>query len=225
MLKGIIFDLDGVLTDTAEFHYVAWKALGKKIGIDFDRAFNENLKGISRMDSLERILKHGGKANYYSFEEKKELAHEKNEYYKDLIKKITPADILPGVQRFMEDSQRKGLCLALASASKNGPTILESLGMSDQFKAVVDPATLTAGKPNPEIFLEAAKQLGLSPKECIGIEDAEAGIASINAAGMFSVGVGTPESMKDADFFVKDTSELDLEKIITEFNRKSSFLK
>lgn len=221
MLKGIIFDLDGVLTDTAEYHYIAWKELGKKIGIEFDRDFNENLKGISRMDSLERILEYGGKADHYSLEEKEQLASEKNEQYKTLIKQITPADILPGIKQFLEDCQQKDIRLALASASKNGSVILERLELTELFEVIVDPATLKKGKPDPEIFLKAAELLGLTPEECIGIEDAEAGIESINRAKMFSVGVGNAASMKDADYFVEDTKDLNLEKILEEFRGQS----
>lgn len=214
VLKGVIFDLDGVLTDTAEFHFRAWQDLGEKIGISFDRAFNENLKGISRMESLERILEHGGQAAAYSLAEKEALATEKNDDYKELIKEITPVDILPGVQKFLDDCRAAGLKLALASASKNGPDILANLGLTGYFDAIVDPATLAKGKPDPEIFLKGAAMLGLEPAECIGVEDAEAGITSINGAGMFSVGVGTPESMKDADLFVEKTADLDLAAIV-----------
>ncbi|MGP6146605.1 beta-phosphoglucomutase [Jeotgalibaca sp. A122] len=214
VLKGVIFDLDGVLTDTAEFHFRAWQDLGEKIDISFDRAFNENLKGISRMDSLDRILEHGGKKDVYSIEEKESLAKEKNDDYVELIKEITPADILPGVKKFLDDCREAGLKLGLASASKNGPAILENLGLTDYFEVVVDPASLTNGKPDPEIFLKGAELLGLDPSECVGVEDAEAGIASINSAGMFSVGVGSPESMKQADLFVEETIELDLDAII-----------
>ncbi|MGP6140294.1 beta-phosphoglucomutase [Jeotgalibaca sp. A127] len=214
VLKGVIFDLDGVLTDTAEFHFRAWQDLGEKIDISFDRAFNENLKGISRMDSLDRILEHGGKKDVYSIEEKESLAKEKNDDYVELIKEITPADILPGVKKFLDDCREAGLKLGLASASKNGPAILKNLGLTDYFEVVVDPASLTNGKPDPEIFLKGAELLGLDPSECVGVEDAEAGIASINSAGMFSVGVGSPESMKQADLFVEETIELDLDAII-----------
>lgn len=219
-VKGIIFDLDGVITDTAEFHYRAWQDLGKKIGISFNRAFNENLKGISRMDSLNLILEHGNKVNTYSEAEKEALATDKNEDYKILIEEITPKDILPGIQTFLDDCIAKGLKLALASASKNGPAILNNLNLTDYFEVVVDPASLKKGKPDPEIFLKAAELLNLKPSECIGLEDAEAGITSINAAGMFSVGVGSPESMKEADLFVENTKDLDLEKILVAFQKK-----
>lgn len=220
MIKGVVFDLDGVITDTAEFHYLAWKELGEKIGIPFDRAFNENLKGISRMDSLERILELGNKQNHYSQEEKEALAHEKNEQYKELIKQITPSDILPGISTFIEDCKSKQLKLALASASKNGPAILESLGLKEEFGTIVDPASLAKGKPDPEIFIKGAELLGLKAEECIGVEDAEAGIAAVNAAGMFSVGVGNAESMKAADLFVEHTADLNLEAILQVVNNK-----
>lgn len=219
MLKGIIFDLDGVITDTAEFHFRAWQKLGGKIDISFDREFNENLKGISRMESLERILEYGGRAEDFTEDEKVVLATEKNEDYQELITEITPEDILPGIEDFITACQEKGIKVALASASRNGPTILKNLELSEVFEVVVDPATLSKGKPDPEIFLRGAEMLGLAVSECIGVEDAEAGIEAINGAGMFSVGVGSAESMKEADLFVENTADLDLEKIIEAYNR------
>jgi beta-phosphoglucomutase len=220
LIKGFIFDLDGVLTDTAEYHYLAWKKLGEKIGISIDRVFNEQLKGISRMDSLDRILAHGNKTNVYTEEEKQQLAFEKNEDYKTLITEISASDLLPGIKEFMAELKRAKMSLALASASKNGPDILNQLGIAELFDTIVDPAALTNGKPDPEIFINGAKQLGLSPEECVGIEDAEAGIESINAAGMFSVGVGTPESMKFADIFVSNTAQLDYQAILNSAQKR-----
>lgn len=220
MIKGFVFDLDGVLTDTAEYHYLAWQELGKKIGISIDRVFNEQLKGISRMDSLERILAYGCKSDVYSEEEKLKLAEEKNEDYKKLITKISSANLLPGIKEFMAELKRADMKLALASASKNGPDILNLLGIADMFDTIVDPAALVNGKPDPEIFIKGAKQLNLSPEECIGVEDAEAGIQSINAAGMFSVGVGTQESMKFADMFVSETAQLNVASILAAAQKK-----
>lgn len=220
MIKGFVFDLDGVLTDTAEYHYLAWQELGKKIGISIDRVFNEQLKGISRMDSLERILAYGCKSDVYSEEEKLKLAEEKNEDYKKLITKISSANLLPGIKEFMAELKRADMKLALASASKNGPDILNLLGIADMFDTIVDPAALVNGKPDPEIFIKGAKQLNLSPEECIGVEDAEAGIQSINAAGMFSVGVGTQESMKFADMFVSETAHLNVASILAAAQKK-----
>ena len=221
MIKGFVFDLDGVITDTAEYHYLAWQQLGEKIGVSIDRVFNEQLKGISRMDSLDRILVYGNKSDVYSKEEKLELANEKNEEYKKLITKISSSDLLPGIKEFMAELKRADMKLALASASKNGPTILNLLGIADEFDTIVDPAALAKGKPDPEIFIKGAKQLNLSPEECIGVEDAEAGIESINAAGMFSVGVGTHESMKFADMFVSETGQLNVASILAAAQKKS----
>lgn len=214
MIKGLIFDLDGVITDTAEFHYIAWKSLAEKIGIDIDREFNEQLKGISRMESLDLILKHGNKEQDYTEEEKEALATQKNEEYKESIKEITPDDLLPGIEKLLKDAKEKKLGMVLASASKNGPAIMANLQITDLFDGIVDPATLKAGKPDPEIFVRGAEMLGLEPSECVGLEDAEAGIQAINGANMFSVGVGSKEAMKEADYAVEDTSQLDLDTIL-----------
>ena len=214
MIKGFIFDLDGVLTDTAEYHYLAWKKLADRLGIQLDRKMNEQLKGISRMDSLDRILAIGNQMDRYTLEEKEKLADEKNEDYKELILEVTPNDLLPGIANLLADLRAKDIRLALASASKNGPVIMERLGIADMFDTVVDPATLAKGKPDPEIFIKGAQQLKLKPIECVGVEDAQAGIESINAAGIFSVGVGTKEMMKEADYAVTSTQELKLEEIL-----------
>lgn len=214
MIKGLIFDLDGVITDTAEYHYLAWKSLAEKIGIEIDRAFNEQLKGISRMESLELILQHGNKSEAYTLEEKETLATQKNEEYKEYIKQVTPDDLLPGIAELLRDAREQGIKMSLASASKNAPEIMQRLEIDGLFEGIVDPASLKAGKPDPEIFIRGAELLGLSVKECVGLEDAEAGIESINAAGMFSVGVGSKEAMKEADYAVENTSELDLKTIL-----------
>ena len=214
MIKGLIFDLDGVITDTAEYHYLAWKSLAEKIGIEIDRAFNEQLKGISRMESLELILQHGNKSEAYTLEEKEKLAAQKNEEYKEYIKQVTPADLLPGIAELLRDAREQGIKMSLASASKNAPEIMQRLEIDGLFEGIVDPASLKAGKPDPEIFIRGAELLGLSVKECVGLEDAEAGIESINAAGMFSVGVGTKDAMKEADYAVESTAELDLKTIL-----------
>lgn len=218
MIKGFIFDLDGVLTDTAEYHFQAWKRLADKLGIPLDREMNEQLKGISRMDSLDRILTLGNRAENYSIEEKERLADEKNEDYKKLILDVTPADLLPGITDLLADLKAAGIRLALASASKNGPVIMEKLGIADLFDTVVDPAGLENGKPDPEIFSKGAEQLQLNPTECVGVEDAQAGIEAINAAGMFSVGVGKKEVMEKADYAVADTSKLKLTDILERAN-------
>lgn len=219
MIKGFIFDLDGVLTDTAEYHYQAWKKLADKLEIPLDREMNEQLKGISRMDSLDRILALGDQSERYSIEEKEKLANEKNEDYKKLILDVTPDDLLPGIADLLADLKAAGIRLALASASKNGPVIMEKLGIADLFETVVDPAGLKNGKPDPEIFIKGAEQLQLKPEECVGVEDAQAGIEAINAAGIFSVGVGTKEMMEEADYAVSSTGQLKVSEILTRANK------
>lgn len=207
-LEAVIFDLDGVITDTAEYHYLAWQELAKELGISFSREFNEELKGISRMDSLEKILVHGGREMDFSDEEKQALANQKNEHYRQLIQQITPADILPGIKDLITEIKGLGLKLGLASVSKNAYTVMDALELSDQFDVIVDANTIKNSKPDPEIFLTAAKLLQVEPVKCIGIEDAVAGIKAIKAAGMFAVGIGDKEVLKKADLVPVTTSEL-----------------
>ncbi|CAM3316261.1 beta-phosphoglucomutase [Vagococcus fessus] len=213
-VKGFIFDLDGVITDTAEYHFEAWQNLAKNYDITIDREFNEQLKGISRMDSLDRILNHGGRETDFTEAQKEEMASEKNGEYVKLIEKMTPEHILPGVLDFLNELKEHNYLLGLASASKNGPVILERLNLSGYFDTIVDPSLLAKGKPDPEIFLTAAHQLGVKPEECVGIEDASAGIEAINKAKMFSVGVGDKESMKEADYRLDSTEGLVLDVIL-----------
>jgi len=207
-LQAVIFDLDGVITDTAEYHFRAWKALSDELGIAFTREFNEQLKGISRMESLEKILALGGQQEQYNNKEKALLAKRKNDYYCRLIEEITPNNILPGITEFIAGIKGHGKRIGLASASKNAFTVMNRLELTTQFDTIVDAATIRKGKPDPEIFLRAAGQLGVEPAACIGIEDAEAGIASIKAAGMFAVGIGNADRLAQADLVYRTTAEL-----------------
>lgn len=218
-MKAVIFDLDGVITDTAEYHYLAWKSLADELNLPFDKEFNEKLKGVSRMESLELILSLGDTA--YSDEEKKALAEKKNDLYKEMIQKVTPADLLPGIEALLKELQEAGIGTALASASKNAPFILDRLGVTHYFNHVVDVNLIKQGKPDPEIFLTGAAKLGVLPEECVGIEDAEAGIESILSAGMYAVGVGTPAQMQKADLIVSSTAELSLSLLKENFKQKT----
>ncbi|OCA88106.1 beta-phosphoglucomutase [Bacillus sp. FJAT-27225] len=222
MVKAIIFDLDGVIVDTAEWHYLAWKELANSIGIDFSREFNEELKGISRMESLEKILEHGGVAGKYSNAEKIELATVKNANYVQLLSEMKPDDIFPGIKEFLEQLKENNIKIGLASASKNAPAILDYLEITDYFETVVNPDEVAKGKPAPDIFLRAAEKLSVHPSECIGIEDATAGIQAIKDAGMYAVGVGTKEVMVEAgaDLVLEDTAELDLQSLKRKFLEK-----
>jgi beta-phosphoglucomutase len=219
-LQAFIFDLDGVITDTAEYHYLAWRALGEELGIPFTREFNEELKGVSRMDSLEKILALGSRENDFSLIEKEALATKKNEHYVRLIANISPDDILPGIKDLITEIKAKGYRLGLASVSKNAFTVMDSLGLKGEFDIIVDAATIAKGKPNPEIFLTAAKLLNVDPSACIGIEDAAAGVDSIKDAGMFAVGVGSETSLAKADIIYSSTEQLSLLNIMKAYQKK-----
>ncbi|EHC6193296.1 TPA: beta-phosphoglucomutase [Listeria monocytogenes] len=207
-LKGVVFDLDGVITDTAHYHYLAWKKTAESIGIEFDEAFNENLKGVSRIDSLLLILKKDGRENDFTEEQIEALAADKNDFYVSLLKEITPADVLPGIKELIVDLKKQNLKCAIASVSKNARTVLSALEMEQEFDYIVDAAKITKSKPDPEIFVEACRGLGIETSAVVGIEDAQAGIEAINAAGIVSVGVGS--GLRDADMTVKSTGLLDL---------------
>ena len=196
-IQAFIFDLDGVIADTAVFHYQAWRKLANRLGFDIDHAFNETLKGVGRMDSLNLVLAHGG--IQMSEAQKQIEAEQKNREYVELISHMTPADLLPGALDTLLAVRAAGLKIALASASKNGPMILEQLQVTELFDTIVNPALLKNGKPNPEIFLTAAQQLHVPPQACIGVEDAISGITAIKGAGMFAVGIGEANVLTQAD--------------------------
>jgi beta-phosphoglucomutase len=206
--KAVIFDLDGVITDTARYHYLAWKRLAESQGVHFDHAFNEHLKGIDRMGSLDMILASAGRA--YSMEEKLALADQKNEHYKTLIDTMSASDLLPGAVQALDAVRAAGLRIGLASVSKNAFTVLDRLGIAAKFDYVVDAATIARGKPDPEIFLKAAQALGVAPRDCLGVEDAVAGVAAIKSAGMVALGIGQPEVLTQADKVIPGLSEFKL---------------
>ncbi|AYW46291.1 beta-phosphoglucomutase [Tetragenococcus koreensis] len=214
MKKGFVFDLDGVITDTAKLHYVAWKDLAAMLGIEIDLAFNEQLKGVGRMDSLEKILAYGGKKDDLSLAQKETLAEEKNNHYVELLQDLAPKDLLPGFKEFLDSAKAHHIPCAVASASKNAPFILKKLEVFTEFDAIVDPATLAKGKPDPEIFIRAAQAIHIAPEEAVGFEDAQAGIEGIKACGMFAVGVETTEPLHQADLRVKQLNELSVEELL-----------
>lgn len=210
MFKGVLFDLDGVITDTAEYHYLAWKKLADELGITIDREFNEKLKGVSRKDSLRLILEHGKRESDFSETEFQQLAKSKNDNYVEMIQAVSPKDVYPGILELLKELKNAGIKISLASASKNGPFLLKQMTLTDYFDGIADPAKVAAGKPAPDIFILAAQVVGLDPDECIGIEDAQAGIAAIKACGALPVGVGQAEQLGDDIALVESTSELTL---------------
>ncbi|MBO0441033.1 beta-phosphoglucomutase [Candidatus Enterococcus ikei] len=211
MFKGVLFDLDGVLTDTAEYHYQAWQRLGNEIGITIDRAFNEELKGVSREDSLKLLLAHGGRTQDFTPEQFTELAQRKNDYYVDMIQQVSPADVYPGILELLENLKKQEIKISLASASKNGPFLLEKMALMPYFDGIADPAKVAKGKPDPEIFQLAATEVELAAAQCIGIEDAKAGIQAILASGALPIGVGRSEDLGTDIVVVSSTKELTLD--------------
>ena len=188
-IRGFLFDLDGVLTDTAEYHFQAWKRLADEVGIPFEREDNEALRGIPRRESLLLILK--GRA--FPEEQMQEFMQRKNAYYLELIREIAPADLLPGARALLEEIQAAGLKSSLASSSKNAIDVVERLGIRALLNAISDGNSVTNQKPAPDLFLHAASQLRLAAGECVVVEDAAAGVAAALAGGFFAVGLGPRE--------------------------------
>jgi beta-phosphoglucomutase len=218
-IEAVVFDLDGVITDTAHYHFLAWRQLAEEVGITIDEVFNERLKGISRMDSLELILIEGNRQNDFSLEEKEEMATKKNLHYCEFLKELTPEAVLPGILELLAAIKTEGIPIGLASVSKNAATVLNALQLESSFDYCADAAKISKSKPDPEIFLTACKGLGANPAHSIGIEDAQAGIEAIKASGMFAVGVG--DYLNDADYKVEATSQLDWEKIKEQYFLRS----
>lgn len=188
-IEAVIFDLDGVIVTTDDCHYHAWKAMADAEGIYFDREINERLRGVSRMESLEIILEKAEKE--YTEEEKTELATKKNNLYVEYIKKLTKDDILPGVMENLERLKDNGIKIAIGSSSKNTPIILKQIGLSEYFDAVSDGNTIKNSKPDPEVFVNAAKMLGIAPENCLVVEDADAGIIAGKRANMKTLAVNS----------------------------------
>ncbi|NRF72145.1 beta-phosphoglucomutase [Aquincola sp. S2] len=207
--RAVIFDLDGVITDTAQYHFHAWQRLAISLGLPFDEAFNESLKGIDRMGSLDRILARGGKV--YSPQQKLALARQKNEHYIELISTMDSAQLLPGALQALCAVRAAGLRIGLASASRNAALVLTRLGITRCFDHVVEVAEIERPKPDPEIFLTAAQRLGVRPVQCIGVEDAAAGVAAIKGAGMWAVGIGDAEVLSHADEVISGLDQFDIQ--------------
>ncbi|MDB5262041.1 MAG: beta-phosphoglucomutase [Adhaeribacter sp.] len=213
-IEACIFDLDGVIVDTAVYHFKAWKNLADELGIDFTEEHNERLKGVSRMRSLEIILEIGSLD--LPAVEKEKLAFRKNTEYLELVNQMTAAEILPGVTTFLADLKVRGIKIALGSASKNARTILEKINLLNQFEAIVDGTLVQKAKPDPEVFLLAARLLGVAPEHCVVFEDALAGVAAAKNAGMYCVGVGKPEILSQADQVISSFEGFSLEHIKTD---------
>ena len=196
-IKGFLFDLDGVIVDTAKYHYLAWRRMANELGFDISEEFNEKLKGISRIESLKMILEEGNKT--LSDAEIETYAKLKNEWYLELVTQMNPDEILVGVPAFFKQLKAANIKCALGSVSKNAQMILEKIGLLNEFDAIIDGTKIVNSKPHPEVFLKGAEALGLQPEECIVFEDAEAGIEAAHRAGMQAVGIGKPEVLTEAE--------------------------
>ncbi|MFN2378983.1 MAG: beta-phosphoglucomutase [Bacteroidales bacterium] len=212
ILKGCIFDLDGVIVDTARYHFLAWKRLAGDLGFEFTEKDNEQLKGVSRMTSLDILLATGNIEKDKAAKER--LAVKKNEWYIEYIRKLTPADILPGSVELLEELHSHGIKCAVGSASKNAMLILERLRLTDRFDVIIDGTRVNSAKPDPEVFVLAAREMGLRYDEVIVFEDAVAGVEAAGRAGMKCIGVGKPEALRMAATVVTDLSELNYSKLI-----------
>lgn len=221
MLKGLIFDVDGVLTKTDRYHLAAWQHLATSIGIKLPANANEYLKGRSRLDSLNYILEQAPESHYFNAQ-KDELCAKKNAFYQQLTANMTPADILPGISNLLTAAKAQGLRLGVASASRNAPRLLAKLKLLDSFAAITDPTTLSAGKPDPEIYNQTAKLLGLNSDEVMSFEDAASGIEAIKAAHQFAVGIGSADELVGADIVVSNTAALNLATLERQFTDKAA---
>jgi beta-phosphoglucomutase len=212
-IKACLFDLDGVIVDTAVYHFQAWRQLANELGFDFTEHQNEQLKGISRMESLDLILGWGNIS--LTQDEKNEWATRKNAWYLDLVKLMTPKEVLEGVPEFLDELKANNIKIALGSASKNSKLILERINMLHYFDAIIDGNNITKGKPDPQVFQMGAEATNCKPEECVVFEDALAGVQAGKAGGMKVIGVGSGEILKEADFVISSFKEMSLEKLKT----------
>ncbi len=213
MIQGVIFDLDGVLVSTDEYHYRSWVRLCKEEGFTFfNREFNHKFRGVGRMECVHILLTAAGE--HYTPERQKEVAKRKNRYFAESLKTVTPECLLPGALDLLHSLRKRGIRIAVASNSRNAKTIIERTGISGLLDAIVDGYDITNSKPDPEVFLVAAKRLGLPAADCLVVEDAVAGIVAANSAGMRSLGVGTPDMLPNATTIVRDLSEITTDRLL-----------
>ena len=209
MIKGLIFDLDGVIVDTAHYHYLSWREISRDLNIDFTIKDNENLKGVSRIDSLNYILKLGSLS--FNTEEKNNLLDKKNNIYKHSISSLGKKNILKGVEKILSKAKKKKMLLAVGSSSKNAKMIVEKLNLTHLFQAVVDGTMVKKTKPDPEVFLKAAKKMNLKPSECIVFEDAESGVIAAKKGGFHVVSVGNINIRNIGDVYVESLEDFNLD--------------
>lgn len=212
-IKGVLFDLNGIVTDSWRYHSKSWREVAESLGITWSDELEEAIKGRDRIDSLNEILKVGGQLDQFSDAEKERLADKKNAIYQTMLDKMNPDDILPGIHNFLAELKQNHYQMIIASASANAPKEIKKLDLEDYFPLIVDITKLKHNKPAPDVFLKAAEMIHLKPEECIGIDDGVVGVESINAAHVVSIGVGDPKILHEADINFTSTKELTLENI------------
>jgi beta-phosphoglucomutase len=212
-VMGFAFDMDGVITSSSQEHFEAWRILAAELGFDIPDELEEKTKGISRLDSLEIVLDSGGLGDRFTHQEKEALAAKKNRLYVSMIEAFTPDKLLPGVLKLLQQLKASGIGAVLASASRNGPLLMDRLKINHLFDAVVDPSSVARGKPAPDIFLAAAELLDIPTSSCVGVEDAIAGIQAVKEAGMYAIGIGEPGILIQADIVYRDCSDINLKTI------------
>lgn len=210
-IKACLFDLDGVIVNTAKYHYLAWKRLANEMNIPFNEEDNEGFKGVSRMACMEILCKMGKLT--LSDEEKLELTTKKNNWYVEYIFQLEQSEVLPGAREFLQAIKADGYKIALGSASKNSMSILHTLNLVDYFDAIIDGTKVSKAKPDPEVFLEGAKGVGVAPAQCVVFEDSQAGIEAAIAGGMKSIGIGSPSNLGRANFVVEGLHQMTIEKL------------
>jgi beta-phosphoglucomutase len=218
MIQAFIFDLDGVIVDTAKYHFLAWQRLAKELGFTFTESQNEALKGVSRMQALDILLEIGGIDASPS--EKEAFAARKNGWYVEYLNTLDHDSLLPGAADFIESTHELGIRTALGSASKNARTILDKLGITQEFEAIVDGTMTSRAKPDPQVFELGASKLGVPNESCVVFEDAQAGIEAANAANMIAVGIGNPDHLKGAALVLQSLELITPELLIQKLEKR-----
>jgi beta-phosphoglucomutase len=214
MIKAVLFDLDGVLVSTDEYHYRSWLKLSKEEGFDFfDHEFNDQFRGVARMECVEILTKASGRS--FTLEQKKEIAERKNRYFAESLAAVTPDELLPGALAALQELKRRGIKIAVASNSRNAKPIIKQVGIEQYLDAIVDGHEIENSKPDPEVFLLAAKGVGADPSQCIVVEDAIAGLEAARRAGMKALGIGTRERLPNADIVVPDLAAISVDALLS----------
>jgi beta-phosphoglucomutase len=211
-IQAFILDLDGVVTDTAEYHFLAWKRLAEEEDVPFTREVNEEMRGVSRRRSLERLM--GKHIERYTEVEILALMNRKNKYYQSMLREITESDFLPGARHLLNDLKQRGLKIAIGSASKNARTVLNQLGILDFFDGISDGHTVQRSKPEPDVFIYAAGMVGVPVVNCVVVEDAESGVQAALTAGMVAVGIGPADRVGQAHYRYNATADINLDEIL-----------